>query len=200
MLLSLVQRVGAEAIDLGILRDRQGELALRLRQAAGQCDLVLTSGGVSTGEEDHVKPAVESIGSLVFWRIAIKPGRPLALGVIDGKAFVGLPGNPVAVFVTFAFVVRPLLARLSGALRHEPRRMLVRAGFNYRKKKGRREYVRVTLAALEGGHFEAHKHPRDGAGVLSSLTETDGLIELADDMTELCAGAPVTFIGSRDLT
>ena len=78
--------------------------------------------------------------------------------------------------------------------------MLVRAGFSYRKKKGRREYVRVTLAALADGQFEAHKHPRDGAGVLSSLTETDGLIELADDMTELCAGAPVTFIGYRDLT
>lgn len=200
MLLSLVQRAGAEAIDLGILKDRWGELALRLRHAAGQCDLVLTSGGVSTGEEDHVKPAVESIGSLVFWRIAIKPGRPVALGVIDGKAFLGLPGNPVAVFITFAFVVRPLLARLSGALWHEPRRMLVRAGFSYRKKKGRREYVRVTLVALADGQFEAHKHPRDGAGVLSSLTETDGLIELADDVTEICSGTPVAFIGYRDLT
>ena len=200
MLLSLVQRAGAEAIDLGILKDRQGELAMRLKQAAGQCDLVLTSGGVSTGEEDHVKPAVESIGSLVFWRIAIKPGRPVALGVIDGKAFVGLPGNPVAVFVTFAFVVRPLLARLSGALWREPRRVLVKAGFGYRKKPGRREYVRVTLAALADGQFEAHKHPRDGAGVLTSLTETDGLIELTDDMTELAVGAAVPFIGYRDLT
>jgi molybdopterin molybdotransferase len=199
MLLSLVGRAGAEAVDLGILKDRKDELARRLRQAAADCDLVLTSGGVSTGEEDHVKPAVESIGSLVFWRIAIKPGRPVALGVIDGKAFVGLPGNPVAVFVTFAFVVQPLLARLSGAIWRAPRRMMVRAGFAYRKKAGRREYVRVTLSALADGQFEAHKHPRDGAGVLTSLTETDGLIELADDMTSLAEGQHVPFISYSDL-
>ncbi|MCX7324486.1 MAG: molybdopterin molybdotransferase MoeA [Hyphomicrobiales bacterium] len=199
MLLALVARAGADAVDLGIIRDARGELAARLKEAARQCDLVLTSGGVSTGEEDHVKPAVESIGSLVFWRIAIKPGRPVAMGVIDGAAFVGLPGNPVAVYVTFAFVVRPLLARMSGATWREPRRMPVIAAFSYSKKAGRREYVRVSLSQRADGLFEATKHPRDGAGVLSSLTETDGLLELGDHVTLLSAGDRAGFIAYGDL-
>ncbi len=199
MLVSLVTRAGAEAIDLGIIRDVKDDLAGRLKAAAGTCDLVLTSGGVSTGDEDHVKPAVQSIGSLVFWRIAIKPGRPVAMGVIDGKPFVGLPGNPVAVYVTFAFVVRPLLARLGGGSWREPRRMRVNSTFAYTKKTGRREYVRVSLTPRPDGGFDAAKHARDGAGVLTSLTETDGLIELADDLTRLQPGDSVPFIAYGDL-
>ena len=199
MLLLLVTRAGAEAVDLGIIRDVKDDLAMKLKAAAHGCDLILTSGGVSTGEEDHVKPAVESIGSLVFWRIAIKPGRPVAMGVIDGKPFVGLPGNPVAVYVTFAFVVRPLLARLGGGIWHEPRRIRVTSTFSYRKKTGRREFVRVSLTPRSDGGFDAAKHPRDGAGVLTSLTETDGLIELADDLAGIQTGDTVPFIAYGDL-
>lgn len=199
MLMSLCARAGAEVVDLGVVRDRRAELAARLRDAAGRCDLILTSGGVSTGEEDHVKPAVEQIGSLVFWRIGIKPGRPVALGVIDGAAFAGLPGNPVAVFVTFAFVVRPLLARLAGGQWVEPRRIQVVAGFDYRKKAGRREYVRVRLEPREDGGHEALKHPREGAGVLSSLTETDGLLELPEDALGLRRGDRAAFIAYGEL-
>ncbi len=199
MLMALVTRAGAVPVDLGIIRDRRDELAARLREAAAICDLILTSGGVSTGEEDHVKPAVESVGTLVSWRIAIKPGRPVAMGVIDGAAFAGLPGNPVAAYVTFAFVVRLLLARLAGEAWSEPRRIRVRSTFAYRKKAGRREYVRVSLTQGSDGLFEAAKHPRDGAGVLSSLTETDGLLELAEDMRELAPGALVPFIAYGDL-
>ena len=199
MLMSLVARTGAQAIDLGIIRDVKEDLSARLKEAAGTCDLILTSGGVSTGEEDHVKPAVESIGSLVFWRIAIKPGRPVAMGVIDGKAFVGLPGNPVAVYVTFAFVVRPLLARLGGGIWHEPRRIRVTSTFSYGKKTGRREFVRVGLTPRSDGGFDAAKHARDGAGVLTSLTETDGLIELADDLAGVEPGDSVPFIAYGDL-
>jgi molybdopterin molybdotransferase len=194
LLMTLVRRAGAEAVDLGIIRDKREELAARLKAAASDCDLILTSGGVSTGEEDHVKPAVEQVGSLVFWRIAIKPGRPVAMGVIDGCPFVGLPGNPVAVFVTYAFVVRPMLARLAGAQWREPRRLRATARFAYAKKTGRREYVRVRLVARPDGGFDAFKHPRDGAGVLSSLTETDGLMELADDLSGLMDGASAPVI------
>lgn len=199
MLMALCARAGAEVRDLGIVRDRQAELGARLKAAATDCDLILTSGGVSTGEEDHVKPAVEEVGKLVFWRIGIKPGRPVALGVIDGAAFIGLPGNPVAVYVTFAFVVRPLLARLAGGDWVEPRRIAVTSAFAYRKKAGRREYVRVRLTARAGGGFDAHKHPRDGAGVLSSLTETDGLLELPEDMLTLKPGEQTCFIAYGDL-
>ena len=124
-----------------------------MRAAAADHDLVLTSGGVSTGEADYVRSAVESIGRIVFWRVAIKPGRPVAMGVIpggesgEGAAFVGLPGNPVAVFVTFVRVVRPLLLRLAGALPEPLVAMPARATFSYKKRKGRREYVRVALRA-----------------------------------------------------
>jgi molybdopterin molybdotransferase len=198
MLMALVARAGAEPVDLGIVRDRRAELGARLKAAASRCDLILTSGGVSTGEEDHVKPAVEDVGALVFWRIGIKPGRPVAMGVIDGAAFIGLPGNPVAVFVTFAFIVRPLLARLAGELWRPPRRWPVALGFPYRKKAGRREYVRVRLDAGPSG-FVAHKHPRDGAGVLSSLTDTDGLIELAEDRLGIEPGETAAFLAYGDL-
>ena len=116
LLRGLLARLGAEVSDLGILRDDPEQACARgsPRRAQGH-DLVLTSGGVSTGEADYVRDAIETIGTLVFWRVAIKPGRPVAMGVLRGTAFVGLPGNPVAVFVTFARVVRPLLLRLAGA-------------------------------------------------------------------------------------
>ena len=120
LLTELLERLGAVVTDLGILADDPDKLSVKLRQAATGHDLIITTGGVSTGEADFVRKAVETIGNLVFWRVAIKPGRPVALGVIpsgagQGAAFVGLPGNPVAVFVTFVRVVKPLLRRLSGA-------------------------------------------------------------------------------------
>ena len=193
MLGALLRRLGAEVSDLGVLRDDPRMLTERIADAARDHDLILTSGGVSTGEEDHVKAAVEAAGQLVFWRLGIKPGRPLAMGAVGGAAFVGLPGNPVAVYVTLLFVVRPLMARLGGAL-HEPLApRMVRAAFPYRKKSGRREFVRVSLAQAPDGVTEARKFPRDGAGVLTSLTESDGLAELADDVTRVVEGDMIAF-------
>src|SRR5205823_12366000 len=119
LLAGLIERLGARPTDLGILPDDRDRLARAIADAAVRHDLVVTSGGVSTGEADHVRRAVETIGTLVFWRVAIKPGRPVAMGVIgsadSAAAFVGLPGNPAAVYVSFARVLRPLLLRLSGA-------------------------------------------------------------------------------------
>ncbi|WP_439497140.1 molybdopterin molybdotransferase MoeA [Bosea sp. (in: a-proteobacteria)] len=192
---AMVARAGAEIVDLGILRDEPVALAERLKEAATSCDLILTSGGVSTGEEDHVKAAVEGAGALVFWRIGIKPGRPVAMGVVSGVPFIGLPGNPVAVFVTFAFVARPVIARLAGARYVPPLPLPVRLGFPYRKKQGRREYVRVSLSPGPDGVMVATKHPRDGAGVMTSLTQTDGLVELAEELTRIEAGAMAPFLG-----
>lgn len=192
----LLAAAGADVTDLGILADAPERLAEALKEAAGHAaghDLILTSGGVSTGEADHVRDAVERVGRLVFWRIAIKPGRPVAMGVIDGAAFVGLPGNPVAAFVTFVRIVRPLLARLAGERRAPLLPLPVRAAFSYRKKKGRREYVRVSLAHA-GGSVEAHKFPREGAGVLTSLTETDGLAELGESVTRVEPGDMIGFL------
>jgi molybdopterin molybdotransferase len=194
LLHGLLARLDAEVTDLGILRDDPERLAARLAEAANGHDLVLTSGGVSTGEADFVRDAIAGAGTLVFWRVAIKPGRPVAMGVLRGTAFVGLPGNPVAVFVTFARVVRPLLLRLAGAAPEPLIALPVAAGFAYRKKKGRREYVRVSLTRRADGTYEAHKHPQDGAGVISSLTATDGLAELDDDVTEIAQGTMIGFL------
>ncbi|MFE1600275.1 molybdopterin molybdotransferase MoeA [Methylobacterium sp. ID0610] len=191
LLVALLRRLGAAVSDLGILRDEPAALRERLAAAARDHDLILTSGGVSIGEEDHVKAAVEAIGRLVFWRLAIKPGRPVAMGLIGDAAFVGLPGNPVAVYVTLLFVVRPLLARLSGALSGPLLPQSVRAAFRYRKKTGRREYVRVSLRRAEDGTVEAVKFPRDGAGVLTSLTGSDGLAALPEEATGVAEGDPV---------
>ena len=194
LLSGLLQRFGAEVSDLGILRDDRDELERRLAAAASGHDLILTSGGVSTGDEDHVKAAVEAVGKLVFWRLAIKPGRPVAMGMIDGIPFAGLPGNPVAVFVTFCHVVRPLLARLGGMQLSPLTPFKVRAGFSYRKKTGRREYARVSLRASADGTVEAMKHPREGAGILTSLTETDGLAELGEEVSAVAPGDVVGFL------
>ena len=200
LLTAAVARFGAEITDLGILRDEPKALARAIAAAAINHDLVLTSGGVSTGEADYVRSAVESIGRIVFWRVAIKPGRPVAMGVIPGgemgeaAAFVGLPGNPVAVFVTFVRVVRPLLLRLAGALPEPLVAMPARAAFSYKKRKGRREYVRVALRTGGDGMIDAVKYPQDGAGVLTSLTETDGLAELGEDVTNIEPGAMVGFL------
>ncbi|MFA6966720.1 gephyrin-like molybdotransferase Glp [Bosea sp. (in: a-proteobacteria)] len=199
LLRAMIARAGAEVIDLGILRDERDSLAQNLARAAVDCDLVLTSGGVSTGEEDHVKAAVEREGELAFWRIGIKPGRPVALGRIGATPFIGLPGNPVAVFVTFAFVARALIARLAGTQPVRPMALPVRLGFAYRKKEGRREYVRVSLEPTADGVMVARKHPQDGAGVLTSLTRTDGLVELAESLTAIPEGTVVPFLAYGSL-
>ena len=204
LLRELLDRLGAAVTDVGILPDEPQALAGALAEAAGH-DLIVTSGGVSTGEADHVRAAVERVGSLVFWRVAIKPGRPVAMGVIraaDGHsaAFVGLPGNPVAVFVTFVRVVKPLLRRLAGAAPQRLVALPVRAAFAYKKKKDRREYVRVALRRAADGEIEAVKHPQDGAGILTSLTETDGLLEFPEDVTAIEPGARVGFLSYAALT
>ena len=205
LLRGLLEKFGAIVTDLGILRDEPAALQTAIAGAAEHHDLVITSGGVSTGEADHVRAALERIGRLVFWRVAIKPGRPVAMGVVPGKpgyaaAFAGLPGNPAAVFVTFVRVMRPLLLRLAGAEPAPLAPLPVRAAFAYRKRGGRREYVRVALRTAGDGAVEAVKYAQDGAGVITSLTETDGLVELGEEVTEVAPGAIVGFLSYAALT
>jgi molybdopterin molybdotransferase len=194
MIAAMLRRLGCEVTDLGIRRDEPAQIADALREAARSHDLILSSGGVSTGEGDHVKTAVESVGTLVFWRVAIKPGRPVAMGVIEGTPLIGLPGNPVASFVTLAFVARPAIFALAGAQRIPAPALPVRAGFVYRKKPKRREYVRVHLRTAADGMLEAVKFPREGAGLLSSLADTDGLVELPEAATRVEPGHVVNFL------
>jgi molybdopterin molybdotransferase len=195
----MLARLGCEVEDLGILRDDRTSLADALKKVAGLHDLILTTGGVSTGEEDHVKASVESVGTLVLWRMAIKPGRPVAMGIIGGTPFIGLPGNPVASFVTFVHVVRPTVLALAGAIVQQLVPMPVRAAFGYKKKIGRREYVRVHLRKAADGALEVTKFPREGAGLLSSLVETDGLVELGEEITQVEPGQMVGFYSYASL-
>lgn len=195
-LAALLRGLGCAVTDLGILPDRLDEVRAALAGAAAGHDLLLTSGGMSTGEEDHMKAAVESLGSLHFWRLAIKPGRPVALGQVGEVPFVGLPGNPVAVMVTFLVFARPLILQLAGASEAAaaPRLFRVRAGFDHKKKEGRREYLRARLERDAEGRLVARKFPRDGAGILSSMVEADGLVELGEDVVRLAAGSEVDFL------
>ena len=197
-LMAALTRMGCQATDLGILPDRLDIIQAAIGEAATTHDLLLTSGGVSMGDEDHVKTAVDAQGSLDFWRLAIKPGRPVALGRIEtsngATAIVGLPGNPVAVMVTFLMVARPLILLLSGCQNINPIRYRVRSGFEYAKKSGRREFVRARIVTGDDSEPAAHKHGRGGAGVLSSLVGADGFVDLPEDSTHLDIGEMIDFL------
>jgi molybdopterin molybdotransferase len=196
--ITALEQLGCVVEDLGILPDQPEEIGKAIRQAATDHDLLVTSGGMSVGEEDHVRKAVLDNGSLHFWRLAIKPGRPISLGQIraDGRtaAFIGLPGNPVAAMVTFLLIGRPLALLLGGAAKIAPTVYQVLADFSHKKKIDRREYVRARLFTGDDGISRAQKHGAGGAGVLSSLVGADGLVELPEDMTSLESGSMVNFL------
>ncbi|MFQ5985294.1 MAG: gephyrin-like molybdotransferase Glp [Alphaproteobacteria bacterium] len=194
VLFGLLEGLGSAVTDLGILPDDRVRIRDALETAAKDHDLLLTSGGVSVGEEDQVKAAVEELGKIHLWQLAIKPGRPIALGQVGRVPFVGLPGNPVAVMVTFLRLVRPLVLRLSGCSQVTPILYRVPADFEHKKKRNRREWVRARLVARPDGGVAAEKFARQGAGILSSMVASDGLVELPEDMTHLKPGTLVDFL------
>jgi molybdopterin molybdotransferase len=178
VLVALLRRLGCDVTDLGIVPDSLDATRSALREAARRCDLIVTSGGMSVGEEDHVRPALEAEGSLRTWQIAIKPGKPLAWGAVrraDGGSahFIGLPGNPVSSFVTFLLFVRPFILRLQGATDRLPRPIAVRADFDWPKPDRRREFLRVRFNQAGGLDLFANQ----GSGVLTSTVWADGLID-----------------------
>lgn len=190
----LLNGLGCAVTDLGVLGDDQAEIEAALRNAAGAHDVLITSGGVSAGEEDHVKSAVEANGSIHHWRLAIKPGRPIALGQVGDAAFVGLPGNPVAAMVTFMVLARPLILWMSGATDADARRYNVTASFDYKKKAGRREWVRVRLDEDANGYPVAYKDFSSGAGILTSMVGAEGLVELSEDIVTVSPGDLVSYL------
>ncbi|MBO6784835.1 MAG: molybdopterin molybdotransferase MoeA, partial [Alphaproteobacteria bacterium] len=193
-LLAALRDMGCETRDFGILPDDRTRISEALEAAAVGCDVILSSAGMSVGDEDHLSAAVEGAGALHFWKVAIKPGRPIAFGQVRGTPFIGLPGNPAAMMVTFLRMARPALLRLAGATDLDPRLYPVRAGFSHRKKARRREYVRVFLEDGDDGTPVARKFPRSGAGILSSLVGADGLVELDEDTTQLAEGSVVSYL------
>lgn len=174
----------------GILEDDQALIQAALSQASAEADLILTSGGVSTGDEDHVRSAIEAVGSLSFWRMGIKPGRPVAMGQVGQAYVVGLPGNPVASYVGYLALVRPLFYALLGIAAKPLASWPVTSGFAYKKKQGRREYVRVQV----GPDQVAQKFHKEGAGMLSGLAWASGLVMLEEDRTHIDLGDTLTYV------
>jgi molybdopterin molybdotransferase len=178
VLRGLLERLGCEVTDLGIVPDRLEATRQALRAAAEASDLIVTSGGMSVGEEDHIKPALQAEGQLLTWQIAIKPGKPLAWGEVRRASggcaqFIGLPGNPVSSFVTFLLFVRPFIARLQGQVVQAPRALSLRADFDWPRPDRRREFLRVRRNA-EGG---LDLFPHQGSAVLTSTVWADGLVD-----------------------
>lgn len=175
----LLQKTGCEIIDLGIVPDTLEATLEVLKKASSQADLVITSGGVSVGEEDYVRIALEQLGELKMWRIAMKPGKPVAFGKVGDALFIGLPGNPVSTFVTFLLFAKPLIKKMQGAEKYSPVKMTVMADFEWPAVK-RQEYLRVQLLESEQGLL-ATLYPHQGSGVLSSTCWADGLVEVPID-------------------
>jgi molybdopterin molybdotransferase len=191
---SLLLRLGCEVTDFGIIPDQREATVEALRLAAESNDLVLTSGGVSVGEEDHVKPAVQSLGQLDLWQIAIKPGKPFAHGRIGACHFIGLPGNPVSSFVTFLVLVRPFLQRLQGVRQVPLQSTSMRADFDWPRPDKRQEFLRVRRNAQGGLDL----FPNQSSGVLSSVVWGDGLVDNPAGQS-IRHGDQVPFVAFNDL-
>ncbi|MFP3383416.1 gephyrin-like molybdotransferase Glp [Tritonibacter sp. SIMBA_163] len=189
MLLALMRQFGFEAVDMGRVADDREALRSALDDAALRADVILTSGGASAGDEDHVSALLRDAGAMQEWRIALKPGRPLALGMWDGTPVFGLPGNPVAALVCTLVFARPAMGLMAGAGWAAPQGFDVPAGFAKRKKPGRREYLR---ARMRDGQAEVFKS--EGSGRISGLSWAEGLVELPDGAAEIAPGDPVRFI------
>ena len=190
MLLSMLADLGFEAVDLGLVEDRREAVRDALNQGASQCDLMLTSGGASAGDEDHVSAILKAEGQLTSWRIALKPGRPLVLGMWADTPLIGLPGNPVAAWVCTLVFGRPAMEVLAGGHWREPRGVVLPAAFTKNKRPGRAEYLRARIN--ETGRVEVF--PSEGSGRISSISWSDGLVELGFDAESIEPGTPVRYI------
>ncbi|WP_394197526.1 molybdopterin-binding protein [Litoreibacter albidus] len=189
MLLQLATAWGFEAVDLGHAPDDRAAIKARLDGGAAQCDVILTSGGASAGDEDHVSALLRAHGNLQAWRIALKPGRPLALALWQGVPVFGLPGNPVAAFVCALIFARPACLKLAGAAWAAPQGFMVPAAFEKRKKPGRREYLRARM-----GPDGVEVFGSEGSGRISGLSWSDGLVELPDGAATIARGDPVRYL------
>jgi molybdopterin molybdotransferase len=192
----LLQSAGCEITDFGIVPDTLDATLDVLKRAAADSDVVLTSGGVSVGEEDYVRIALEQLGELSMWRINMKPGKPVAFGKVDNALFMGLPGNPVSVFVTFIIFARPLIVKMQGAEKYLSNQLSIRSGFEWKGMK-RQEYLRVRIRHDESGVF-AELFPHQGSGVLSSASWADGLAIVEPD-NDVHAGDVLKYIPFQGL-
>lgn len=190
---ALLDSLGCEVVDLGIVEDTLDATKRAIAAGAEDCDLILASGGVSVGEEDHVKPAVEALGSLDMWKLAIRPGKPLAYGHVEGTPFIGSPGNPVSLFVTFLLFVRPFILRMQGREDWKPLAWRARTDFDWPRPDKRREFHRARAYRDQRGQFLVGVHPSRSSGVLSSVTWANGLVIIPESRA-LASGDEVDFL------
>ena len=197
-LTALLASLGCDELDLGQVADTPGATEAALREASANADVVIGSGGMSVGEEDHVKGALERLGTLEMWKVAVKPGKPLAYGRIGGADFLGLPGNPVSTLVTFCLFVRPFLLKRMGARRVAPHPQPVRAGFDWPQPRNRREYPRARIRTSGDGLPIAELHPRQSSEVLSSTVWAEGLVEIPEGRV-IQQGQLISFLSFTEL-
>ncbi|GHX82581.1 bifunctional molybdopterin-guanine dinucleotide biosynthesis adaptor protein MobB/molybdopterin molybdotransferase MoeA [Vibrio cholerae] len=193
-LTGLLKRLGCQVIDLGIIEDDEAKMMQVLEQAAKQADMVITSGGVSVGDADFIKSALEKLGHIDFWRINMRPGRPLAFGQIAGKPFFGLPGNPVAVMVSFINFVEPALRKMQGEQGWQPLKVNAIALEDLRSRQGRTEFSRGVYAFNAQGQLTVRTTGKQGSGILRSMSEANCLIEIAPAIDTVKVGESVTII------
>ena len=197
-LVALLKQLNCEVINLGNIKDNLDSTCKALETLASDCDLIMTTGGVSVGEEDHVKPAVEKLGKLSLWRIKMKPGKPLAFGNVGKAAFIGLPGNPVSAMVTFFLFARPFIKKMQGVSHYKNQTTQVQCDFDWRRPRPRREFVRVKLdhSTIPAS---ANLYPKQGSDVLSSVVWADGLVEIPENST-FTQGDVLNYYSLTELT
>jgi molybdopterin molybdotransferase len=194
LLTALLASIDCSLTDAGVLPDDESAVRGALKKLVADHHAVISTGGASRGEEDHLVTSLDALGKRHLWQLAVKPGRPMSFGQIGDTPVVALPGNPVAVFVCFLLYVRPMLLAMGGGTWPEPQRFPVPAAFEIaRRKTGRREFLRGRLAAHDGT-LTVEKFPRDGSGLITSLREADGLIEIAEEIPAVRAGDAVPFL------
>ncbi len=194
----LVRSLGMEVMDMGIVADTREATEEALRKAAAEADCIVTTGGVSVGEEDHVKPVVEQLGQLHLWKISIKPGKPLAFGEVLGTPIIGLPGNPVSAFVTFVLLGRPFMLKCQGATQLYPREMIMVADFEVNKTSNRKQYLRAQVHNSEQGESLVSVYDNQSSGVMSSTCWANGFAIVPPGET-VKRGDKISFIPYAEL-
>ena len=190
MLMTLVSNWGFEAIDLGIVQDNKKEVQKRILSASKSVDVILSTGGASASDEDYISKVMNEFGSVTSWRVAIKPGRPIIMGVIHGVPLFGLPGNSVAAFVCAVIFTRPALLFMSGAGWHTPPSFITSSAFSKKKKQGRREFLRARVDKKNN----VEVYHSEGSGKINSISWANGLVDLSAETTQVSVGDPIKFI------